>query len=67
MFKPLNNYKYTSNVRIDQPWAYKKCNWEEFQAKMNRNWTSPIIWTVQIVEDEVDKLMKDIKDSLLYL
>ena len=37
------NYKYTSKVRIEQPWAYRRCNWDEFQTKMNKNWTILIL------------------------
>ena len=58
------NYKYTSKVRIEQPWAFKKCNWDEFRANMNKNWTNPILWTIPIIEKEVEELLSDIKSSL---
>ena len=58
------NYKYTTKVKIDQPWSFKRCNWKNFQTEMNKNWTCPATWTVQTVEKEVNDLLKDIKDCL---
>ena len=33
------NYKYTTKVRIEQPWSYKRCNWKNFQAEIDKSWT----------------------------
>ena len=64
LYKQTNKQTNTSKVRIEQPWAYKKCNWDEFRANMNKNWTNPILWTIPIIEKEVDELLSDIKSSL---